>query len=106
MKNQINEHVKMWNLNQPGGWDLYKELTEDNKTDPNKLMDKINKIINKVKFKAFGKVRYKKNNNRKNKDLVKLIKEKIKLVQSDNNGENEEVINHFTFPFEFLLFYQ
>ena len=58
----------VWNTNKPGGWDKYKDLTEadddlnslaegdlSNSTEYNHKMDK---IMDKVKFKCFGKVSF------------------------------------------------
>ena len=55
----------MFNLNKDGGWSKFKELTDDNdvlkktvddeETDSTKVMNVIEKELNKVKFKSFGK---------------------------------------------------
>ena len=58
----------VWNTNKPGGWDKYNELSDDN-DDLNRLADdnlantteldqKLEKIMNKIKYKSFGKVSF------------------------------------------------
>ena len=55
-----------WNLNKPGGWKLYEEesdriaekleeVIEYEGYDSDELMQKVDKLDNKMKFKAFGK---------------------------------------------------
>ena len=57
----------VWNLNNPGGWEMYEKLTEqaadhieeaiENETDIDKIVKKINVIDTKIKFKSFRKTR-------------------------------------------------
>ena len=59
--------ITMWNTNKDGGWEKYKELTEDNtklqevavdsSEDPDHMMNKIDKELNRIKYIAFGKVK-------------------------------------------------
>ena len=66
-RNLVTEKFKMWNLNKEGGWEKFKEKTEVNEKfrkivetdqrDPTIMMNDIDKELNTVKFKAFGKVR-------------------------------------------------
>ena len=55
-----------WNLQKPGGWEVYKavmeeaaekidNVTEDNTLNVDEVMKKIDAIMDKAKFKAFGK---------------------------------------------------
>ena len=88
MKKDISEVI--WNTNKPGGWTKYKELTDDNtdldrivekaeEISPNEMMESIEKITKKIKFKCFGKVQ----SSRRlegDKDLNLLYKEKCKAV--------------------------
>ena len=64
----IGQHKAVrWNTNREGGWDAYKALTTENQViqkvassdsrDPEVLMNKFEKEIKNVKFKAFGKVK-------------------------------------------------
>ena len=57
----------IWNTNKEGGWEKYKEMTEDNpkleevgrdsSNDADKMMNIINKELNRIKYIAFGKVK-------------------------------------------------
>ena len=64
----------MWNTNKIGGWSCYKEMTEDEITPDNvfettqngtssdastEVMGKIDKMLTKIKYSAFGKVKRK-----------------------------------------------
>ena len=56
-----------WNTNRSNGWDIYKELTTNNEVlekvaesdgnDADKLMNKVNKELQRIKYNAFGKVK-------------------------------------------------
>ena len=57
-----------WNLSKPGGWSKYKEegkqvanviemLAEDNSCGIEETMAKVEKIQDKMKYKAFGKTK-------------------------------------------------
>ena len=58
----------VWNTNKPGGWDKYKDLTEadddlnslaeDDLSNSTEYNHKMDKIMDKVKFKCFGKVSF------------------------------------------------
>ena len=101
-----------WNINKPGGWEIYKELTDtaaekidevinNDKLVINEVVKKVENIENKVKFKAFGKTRpatkkkaAKKdesgNQEEKDMDLLKRqsskIEEQINLIKSEKLG--------------------
>ena len=62
----ILQKESRWNLKKPGGWEIYKaameevatkmvEVTEDESLTIEDVMNKNEAIMNKVKFKAFGK---------------------------------------------------
>ena len=86
----------MWNLKKEGGWQHYKELSEDNdnlkkiakdtSNNPTLSMEKIEKEMKKVKFKAFGKVSVR-NDLRTSKDLKYLQKQKLSLNTDSDNHE-------------------
>ena len=88
----------MWNTNKTGGWEVYKMLTEKNEkleeaavvnADPTEAMKAIDAELNKVKFKAFGKVKIR-NQPKGNKELQKLFKKKSELIiKNDGNTEEE-----------------
>ena len=84
--------VVLWNLNKEGGWKSYKELTSKNNAlvevteknmSSNDMMNAIEKELNKVRYKAFGKVTY--SNNIFSK---KCLKEK-KNMKEDEMGNRE-----------------
>ena len=64
----------IWNTKKQGGWELYNKSTEENEKmkeivkedsdDVNAMMHKISKELNKVKYKAFGKVKVSKGSER------------------------------------------
>ena len=86
----------MWNLKKEGGWQYYKELSEDNdnlkkiakdtSNNPTLLMERFEKEMKKVKFKAFGKVSVR-NDLRTSKDLKYLQKQKLSLNSDNDNHE-------------------
>ena len=57
----------MWNTNKEGGWDNYKRLTDENtkfdevakdtSEEPDLMMKKIDKELNRIKYISFGKVK-------------------------------------------------
>ena len=62
------EKKSQWNLKKPGGWEVYKaameeasekidNVIEDETLTAEEVMDKTDTIMNKVKFKAFGKTK-------------------------------------------------
>ena len=85
----------MWNTNKEGGWDCYKELTDDHdifekvlndddddtKVSNTVRMGKLDQIMDKVKYTAFGKVKRKGNLKRQpgetNKNLLELQRKEI-----------------------------
>ena len=65
---KITPKFTIWNTNKTGGWESYKDLTENNAklmevaediitNDPDKMMKTIDTELNKVKFVSFGKVK-------------------------------------------------
>ena len=90
----------LWNTRKEGGWETYKELTEDNcklmdvaediSGDPTHMMKKIDKELNRIKFIAFGKVKVGQKP-KINRELEELQKEKIKCFE--NILDDEELLN-------------
>ena len=88
-------HIR-WNTNKKDGWNQYKKLTSENDkldeiansdlNDPDEIMEKFEKELNKTKFRAFGKVKAQR---RENKDLENLTKQKKTLIEG-NSYEDEE----------------
>ena len=84
----------VWNTNKPGGWDIYKELTDSNDdleklveediSEPSKFNHKFEKIVNKIKFKSFGKVTFT-NRCKSDKSLESLYDEKRKVISDPDN---------------------
>ena len=66
-KQEQEKKETMWKVNNPGGWETFKALTDkaaheiedaiDNDTDIDKVIKKINVIETKIKFKSFGKTK-------------------------------------------------
>ena len=104
-----------WNLFKPGGWEAYKEVSDSFADDINRIVDdervtvdemigKIDKIQEKVKFKAFGKTTFKRkgktrrditadreiSDNDDPKELLakqsKKIEDEIRSIKDDVNG--------------------
>ena len=82
--------VVRWNTNKEGGWEAYKQMTtsnavleeisKDTSEEPNKIMMKMDKELDKVKYQAFGRVKERKVS--MCKDLDKLVKEKEKVLDA------------------------
>ena len=78
---------RTWNTNKTNGWHIYKKLTEKNsrldqiatgnEKDPEVLMKSIDRELNSVKFRAFGKVKVKKPKTDEVLDSHFLEKERI-----------------------------
>ena len=92
----------LWNTNKEGGWKKYKTLSEDNSkfkevaedmnANPDELMTKISKELNRIKYISFGKVKIRKKP-KVNKVLEQLQEEKIKCFEEmdDNEERNDKV---------------
>ena len=86
--------VIRWNTNKEGGWKAYKQMTScnavleeianDTSEDTNKIMVKMDKELDKLKFQAFGKVK-EKSRDSMCKELDKLVKEKDKLLDDKDH---------------------
>ena len=91
-----------WNTNKEGGWAQYKEDTEKNEklldisakniNNATETMKKIDQVVDKCKFKAFGKVKVK-TTPLINKDVDDLFKKKSNLIQQgdDSTGRDEKL---------------
>ena len=98
-KNVACNKFKMFNLNKEGGWSKFKELTEDNdvlkktieneETNPTKLMNVIEKELNKVKFKSFGKVTVR-NELKTTKEIKKLQNKKIEVLKGVETANEKD----------------
>ena len=90
--------VIRWNTNKEGGWEMYKELTKDNAVlkkvskevcdDANKLMVTIDKELDSIRFKSFGKTK-EKSKLKISKELESLQREKVKLCDSNDNFNSD-----------------
>ena len=97
-----------WNLGKPGGWEKYEELSveaaskiekvlENEELDTEEIMEKVDKIEEKMKFKAFGKTKPKTGKKMAAKVLktdaevleeqTKFIEEEITKVKDDTKGK-------------------
>ena len=93
----------LWNTNKSGGWESYKDLTEDNPeltklledddiSTPTPFNENLQKIMNKVKFRAFGKVSFS-NRSVVDKPLEELYKEKEACSKDPNDDKIIDVEN-------------
>ena len=100
LRNNKRHFVKksiIWNTNKPGGWKTYSDMLDENENliniankpsdDPEALMKVIDKEMNAAKYKAFGKVKERKNDKQAG-EIVALQKEKLELI---NNCDEEAV---------------
>ena len=81
---------RLWNTNKEGGWEKYTAMTTDNgkleevaaddSEDPDRMMNSIDKELNRIKYASFGKVKVR-NKPKTSKELEKLQKEKIKCFE-------------------------
>ena len=95
-----NAHT-IWNTNKQGGWETFKTSTEkqgefmniiDETKSNTENVARIEKVLTKKKFVAFGKVKVKKQS--ENKDLRKLLDLKSnKISQNDDIKDVDEAIN-------------
>ena len=89
--------VTRWNTNKEGGWDAYSEMTkynpilkdiaEDDFEDSNKLMTQIDKELDSIRFKSFGKTK-EKSNLKISKEVEALQKEKVELCNRNEDNPN------------------
>ena len=95
------EKQTQWNTNKTGGWAQYKEMTEENQelvelcedeeiSSPTIFNDKLEKVVNKVKYKAFGKISFS-SHSAADKPLENLYKEKAEYAK--NTSEVENILN-------------
>ena len=93
----------LWNTNKEGGWEEYKKLTEDNvklneaaedaSSDPDHIMNKISKELNRIKHVSFGKVKLSRKP-KENKLLEQLQMDKIKCYEEINDeSERDEKVD-------------
>ena len=96
IKHARNAHT-IWNTKKEGGWEAFKASTNDynvfediieEKETNTKNMMNLEKLMNKKKFAAFGKVKIK--NKTVNKDLQNLYKEKSKKMEKKDDIESIE----------------
>ena len=101
LKSQLNLPVykyTRWNTNKVGGWETYKELTNNNAKleevtqegidNATEAMKKISKAIDKSKFQAFGKVKVKDTPLYK-KEIDALYTKKTKLLLEKDFDEKD-----------------
>ena len=88
----------MWNMKRENGWENYKKMTDDNQElvelleneemDSSELAKKVESVVTKIKFKAFGKVTVS-NNGKEDKILENLyVKRKHLLDNALNMKKN------------------
>ena len=92
MKPIIPPKVTLWNTNKTDGWKKYKaeteskirldKITADNNDYSEKKMNCIDKELTKIKFKCFGKIKFR-NEHNKNKTLDILQRKKLETTNED-----------------------
>ena len=95
---KANLKEKRWNYNKENGWNRYKQLTEEETLsgiveeteDVDEVAEKFDKKINKIKFKAFGKCTFKKENVKPK--IAKLLREKAAMEDEEKRQEIVEEI--------------
>ena len=103
----------IWNTDKEGGWDKFKELTEDNEKllevarditgDVDVMMKTIDKELNRIKYVSFGKVKINQKP-KSNKVLEELQKKKIQCYTEITNNDAEvkkidiEIANYLLVP--------
>ena len=102
-KNQVSSDKKTirWNTNKEGGWENYKKMTSENvnlldiinddSENANNIMKKIDKEVEKIKYKAFGKVK-EHSKPKSNKELEVLQKDKIKIYTCEKEPLDEDKV--------------
>ena len=101
-RNQISEKITVWNTNKPGGWDTFKEVTDENDdleklasediAEPTLFNSKLEKIMCKVNFKCFGKVTFS-NRGKSDRPLENLYDEKRQYTSQNNDEKIKDVEN-------------
>ena len=96
----VKEKQAVWNTNKAGGWEAYKESTEENDDlinlaneehlNATEYYKKLENIMNKIKFKCFGKVSFT-NKSKVDKPLEDLYAEKKMLSLA--NESDEQLLN-------------
>ena len=101
--NSVGVKFSMWNTNKVGGWEVFKDMTENNEKldnaaieneDTTKAMKVIGDELTKVEFKAFGKVKVS-NTAKANEELEKLQKKKCVAIM-DNKSDLEDELEKLT----------
>ena len=97
----LGKKYTQWNTNKKGGWNRYKILTNSNKKldeiaaseseDPDVLMKGIEKEMNNIKYKAFGKVKIKKRKEKDGKLEMLLVKKEKVLTGKASDSIRAEV---------------
>ena len=101
MSKNIPSSYTAWNTNKEDGWLKYKSLTEKNEAfegliDNENLastddMTKIDRKLNKIKFSAFGKVKKKQKQEKGDKELDNLYKNKAAITDDPEKLKSIEM---------------
>ena len=92
----------MWNTRKEGGWEAFKKLTSDNEDlkklknetnkEPTEFFKKFEAILTKIKFKVFGKVKFRSIRIKNDKELEKLYHKKSTLEVGVANSDKIEKV--------------
>ena len=89
---RLKNQTTMWNTNREGGWELYENLTTENRVledaakstaNANEIMEIIHKELDNAKYSAFGKVKVK-DNCQYDKELAEIQMRKAAAI---SNGQ-------------------
>ena len=90
----------IWNTKKIGGWEIYKSVTSKSElfkcdesvenNDPEMLMAKISKDLEKCKYLAFGKIKRKVKSNTHSK-VEDLMRERDKCMENEHEDEERKV---------------
>ena len=103
-KQEREQNTTKWNLAKVGGWELYERISQEKSKKLNKIvkenlpieekMMKVEKLHNRVKFEAFGKVKIKSNNVKSSGNAEENIeKESADQIMRKQREEAEQEIN-------------
>ena len=100
-QNLVGPRFTTWNTNKEGGWNIYKEITNDDSKlatigqevieDATRAMKKVDKELEKCKFQAFGKVSVRKTP-LVDKHIDSLFQKKSKLLENEESTERDSKV--------------
>jgi hypothetical protein len=105
---QQKKQVSRWNLHKPGAWEEYEwrtnlqagrisELVEDENIEITEVVGKVNKELDKIKYKCFGKTKVKVDKKEKaKKDKTGTDEEEAEAMAAEQSEKVEKQISRIT----------